>query len=475
MSLRSKIILAGCITLCLASIMGNACILYMVHKGYVKEAESQALQDANTSFYQVSRSENVKTEYSDIKMQYYMKSQKDPYMVCVRYIKVWNEEKKESVISLKDSYEIYNNTVFSLEYLADKEFEENKEYIDGNALECTSIRWNNRHLIIYKHNIDNERYTLYKVVDITAAWDKTRTMALYMAIVTLLMLIIISIVIYIITSKIMYPLQELNDSTKSIAEGKYDRRVEIYSHDEVGQLSENFNKMVDAIEVKTNSLVESERKKTLFMGNLTHELKTPLTAISGYAQTLLSVKLSEEDREEALSYIYEESCRLERLSRKMMNILFLEEEAPLELAPVTAAELFERVAVSCSGVLEDKHITLVCREAGEIFMVDSDLMTEVLINLVDNGIKASQEGSQIILTAGENMISVQDFGKGIPEEEQDKILEPFYMIDKSRSRKKGGAGLGLAITASILKKHNCTLEIDSRLGEGTCMKITICL
>jgi two-component system phosphate regulon sensor histidine kinase PhoR len=108
-------------------------------------------------------------------------------------------------------------------------------------------------------------------------------------------------------------------------------------------------------------------------------------------------------------------------------------------------------------------------------MVDSDLMTEVLINLVDNGIKASQEGSQIILTAGENMISVQDFGKGIPEEEQDKILEPFYMIDKSRSRKKGGAGLGLAITASILKKHNCTLEIDSRLGEGTCMKITICL
>jgi signal transduction histidine kinase len=289
------------------------------------------------------------------------------------------------------------------------------------------------------------------------------------------MLIIISIVIYIITSKIMYPLQELNDSTKSIAEGKYDRRVEIYSHDEVGQLSENFNKMVDAIEVKTNSLVESERKKTLFMGNLTHELKTPLTAISGYAQTLLSVKLSEEDREEALSYIYEESCRLERLSRKMMNILFLEEEAPLELAPVTAAELFERVAVSCSGVLEDKHITLVCREAGETFMVDSDLMTEVLINLVDNGIKASQEGSQIILTAGENMISVQDFGKGIPEEEQDKILEPFYMIDKSRSRKKGGAGLGLAITASILKKHNCTLEIDSRLGEGTCMKITICL
>ena len=103
--------------------------------------------------------------------------------------------------------------------------------------------------------------------------------------------------------------------------------------------------------------------------------------------------------------------------------------------------------------------------------MDEDLFTEVLINLIDNARKASSAGDRIILSAKGNEIEVRDFGQGIPEEEQDKILEPFYMIDKSRSRKSGGAGLGLAITALILKRHNCRMQIESMVGEGTRMKL----
>ena len=101
--------------------------------------------------------------------------------------------------------------------------------------------------------------------------------------------------------------------------------------------------------------------------------------------------------------------------------------------------------------------------------MDADLFTEVLINLIDNARKASQRGDRIILSASGNRICVRDFGTGIPEEEKERILEPFYMIDKSRSRKSGGAGLGLAITAMILKRHNCGIQIESEVGQGTQM------
>ena len=106
-------------------------------------------------------------------------------------------------------------------------------------------------------------------------------------------------------------------------------------------------------------------------------------------------------------------------------------------------------------------------QQGEHFPMDLDLMTDVLINLIDNGVKASEPGGKIILRAYERCIEVQDFGQGIPADEQEKIMEPFYMVDKSRSRKSGGAGLGLALTALIAKRHHITIRIDSKEGEGT--------
>ena len=108
-----------------------------------------------------------------------------------------------------------------------------------------------------------------------------------------------------------------------------------------------------------------------------------------------------------------------------------------------------------------------CIEHGEHFSMDLDLMTDVLINLIDNGVKASDCGGKIVLRAYDNIIEVQDFGQGIPAEEQEKIMEPFYMVDKSRSRKSGGAGLGLALTVLIAKRHNILIQIDSKEGNGT--------
>ena len=223
------------------------------------------------------------------------------------------------------------------------------------------------------------------------------------------------------------------------------------------------------MEARTHSLEESEKKKTLFMGNLTHELKTPMTAITGYAQTLLSAKLSEEQQQEALMYIYEECTRLERLSKKMMKLLELEADDGLAFEDITVESVFAAAKRACGVILGEKQISLKIVQHGEVFPMDADLMTDVLVNLIDNAVKASRQGGEIILKAGENFIEVQDFGCGIPKEEQEKIIEPFYMIDKSRSRKSGGAGLGLALAALIIKRHGARLEIKSEPGKGTRM------
>ena len=175
------------------------------------------------------------------------------------------------------------------------------------------------------------------------------------------------------------------------------------------------------------------------------------------------------DREEALIYINSECKRLEKLSSKMVKLLSVDNESEVKLSEVKAKDLFDITGKAVGAKLKESDISLVIEESGETYMADFDLMVEVLINLVDNAIKASDKGGRIILRASTNKIEVEDFGKGIPADEIEKILEPFYMVDKSRSRKSGGAGLGLALVATILKKHSCTLDIESEVNKGTKM------
>ena len=310
---------------------------------------------------------------------------------------------------------------------------------------------------------------LYHVTSIKYVDQRMQNLAIYMAIITCLVLLVMAGIISVILKHSLRSLKELNETASDIAKGNYDKRVNVRGKNEIAALGTTFNQMAEAVEIRTKSLEESEQQKTLFMGNLTHELKTPLAAISGYAQTLLTVRLDEEDEQEALTYIDEECKRLERLSKKMLRLLELDTEQKLELHEIPVKQLFERTKRLCWKLLESKDIRLLCEEHGECFMVEEDLMTEVLMNLVDNAAKASKQGDTIRLIAKDHQILVQDTGCGIPEEEQKKILEPFYMIDKSRSRKNGGAGLGLALTALILKRHDVTLEIESEEGKGTTM------
>ena len=153
----------------------------------------------------------------------------------------------------------------------------------------------------------------------------------------------------------------------------------------------------------------------------------------------------------------------------MMQLLLLDKDDQIVKETVTARELFEVVQTICKERAAQSQVHLEMQDSGQSFLVDQDLFVEVLVNLVDNAMKASKPGSSVLVFVQDSAICVRDYGSGIPAAEQEKILEPFYMIDKSRSRQNGGAGLGLAITTRILQVHNWTMQIESEEGEGTTM------
>lgn len=472
MKLRTRIIWISSITVLLSALLCVLVIGIFMYRSLREEAFIKAYQES------MEVTDKVKTDmekrqitYNNlVSLNYIFKMYGDNYNVCytLKYPEKYIGEKG---LTQKDVNEVFNNTIFSFEKLTILDYKEislndRKNVQDNPGILYSSLHCEGRNYTIFRVVID-DAMLLYKIHDVTYVQEKMLKLMTLMIGITFFILFMAVLILRLILKKELRPLQELNENAKNIAEGFYHQRIVVNRKDEVGQLGENFNKMAEAVEVRTNRLRESEQRKTIFMGDLTHELKTPMTAISGYAQTLLSARISDEDREEALTYIIEQCRRLERLSRKMTNLLELGQNAELELEEVAIKKLFSSAAMSCEMILKNKKIALQIVEQGEYFIVDFDLMTDVLINLLDNAVKASEEGAKIVLRATDRCIEVQDFGRGIPKDEQNKILEPFYMVDKSRSRKNGGAGLGLALVSLILEKHNIKMSIVSELGEGS--------
>ncbi len=455
MKIRTKIIGISSVAVLAATLLVSGIIWKILGKSQEEEAVMQAYQSCY--FFMNDFEEALEKSGTDaIGLEYFFKmseyadnERQENYNLCFRFG--------------KEVEEIYNPTIFTLKNLLRYSYE---TYQDNGNISYTRIDRGEKTYLVFQREFQPQ-FLVFQITDITYVTEYKEQLAIILGVLSLGVVLLTVSILWASVRHMLLPLQKLNDSAKKIAEGVYDDRVDIKGKDEIGELGKSFNQMAQAVETKTQHLEESERRKTLFMGNLTHELKTPMTAISGYAQTLLTTKLELEEQEEALLYIYEQCGRLERLSKKMMRLLEVDGEEALHYTNVSAKQLFEDAKKSCKILLEKKSMVLECVSHDEMYRVDYDLMLDVLINLIDNGVKASEEGSRIRLIASEDSITVQDFGRGIPEEEKERILEPFYMIDKSRSRKCGGAGLGLSLAALIIKRHNMKMEIESEIGKGT--------
>ena len=264
--------------------------------------------------------------------------------------------------------------------------------------------------------------------------------------------------------------KRLNVSTEIISNGNFSERVKISSKDELGELSVNFNKMADIIEEKISELEKTADEREQFIHSLTHELKTPLTSMIGYANLLRTTDCSDDQREKALAYLYESSKRLENLSFKLMDMIYLKRKVK-EFSRYDIEDIVKSTVMAVQSDLALKHITLQTDYVAGRLLCDKDLIVTMLINLIDNAAKASCEGQTIILRAvdenGGLVFSVTDSGTGIAEEEIDKIMQPFYSGIRLKKGSSAGMGFGLALCRLIATLHGTALQFKSIKGEGT--------
>lgn len=271
--------------------------------------------------------------------------------------------------------------------------------------------------------------------------------------------------------RILVPLEELKCASARMADGEYGSVISVAGKDEIGEVTDSFNRMAEKVREHMETLEEVNESQRQLLGGLSHEMKTPMTAIIGNAEMLLTLQLGEGEREKALFYILNEARRLARLSEKMMEFSGLYENADSVIAvkKQRIRKVLEQLEALTAFRLAEKRIGLrmICRPDGLEKPADEDLLLSLLWNLVENACKASDPGESIEVLAEEGKILVRDFGKGIPSEEICRVTEAFYMVDKSRSGKAGGIGLGLALCRRIAEIHGWRLRIESREGEGT--------
>lgn len=222
-------------------------------------------------------------------------------------------------------------------------------------------------------------------------------------------------------------------------------------------------------------LQDTAEKQELLLGALAHEMKTPLTSIIGFSDSLLHVKLDERQQMRALEHVNREGRRLETLSGKLLQLVGLYQNEAISMQEHEIGELIGRVAELEGSACERAGIRLMTEWEDFTVHMDLELMESLLINLVDNARRASEQGDVIRICAwnreGQKMLQVMDEGHGIPEEELQRVTEAFYMVDKSRSRKAGGSGLGLALCSLIADRHRAELLIESTVGRGTCVSV----
>ena len=315
--------------------------------------------------------------------------------------------------------------------------------------------------IITKRNI-TEIYTLMQ----TQIW--------YYRAVLASILLVASAMMYLVSVYLTGPLERLNVITEKIAAGEYDTRAVVHSGDEIGRLAKNFNVMAAAVSAHIDQLQDMIHRRDQFVADFTHEIKTPMTTIIGYADTMRSMNLPREEEIMCLNYIFSEGKRLEKLSGKLFELIYLKQHE-IEKKSIHVSDMEHEIIRIVTPALARKKIQFLVNVEPAVLWGNRELLVTVFLNLIDNARKASEEGGVIELwgkkLANGYEMCVADYGVGMSAEEAGHICDEFYMVDKSRTRNEGGAGLGLSLAALILERHGASLLVESQLQKGTTMRV----
>lgn len=352
-----------------------------------------------------------------------------------------------------------------------------KEWVDlsdSNSKIISETKIDDKRILVVSSQVSD--YTELNFVycrDISAIDAFCSDISEFFVMLNIIIIPVTCILIFLILKYITKPIALLNTMAAEIADGSYDKRVEIKRSDELGQLADSFNRMADSIEETMFSLKKSAEDKQQFIDDLAHEMKTPMTSVIGYSEYLKNANGSKKNQIIALEHLSDSMLRLKNLSEELMKLTLLREEIT-ELKQIEVDRLLNALEVTMKPSLERRNLKLILFSQLEHLLCDEVLLLSVLTNLVENAARASKSGDCVTVRVYKNeeaVIEVEDKGIGMEQVEIEKITAPFYRIDKSRSREFGGVGLGMSIVSRIAALHNARLEIKSAKGKGTVVRI----
>lgn len=285
------------------------------------------------------------------------------------------------------------------------------------------------------------------------------------ALTTLWTMVVAFVIVYFLSDRISAPLRSMSRAAKSFAQGKFDVRVPVQGRDEVAELALAFNNMAEKLD-------NSEAQRKGFLANVSHDLRTPMTTISGFVDAILAGAIPPEKYDHYLGLIGNEVKRLSRLVSLLLDMSRIEAgDRKFNFGPFDICEMARQILISNEQRLEAKKLDVEfeCDDDNMFVYADKDTIYRILYNICDNAIKFSDEGGKYRISITQHdkkvYVSVYNQGKGIPAEDLPYVFDRFYKSDKSRGLDKTGVGLGLHIVKTIVDAHEENIWVKSEYGE----------
>ena len=270
--------------------------------------------------------------------------------------------------------------------------------------------------------------------------------------------------------------RKMTTAVKKFEEGEFEKRIDIKSNDEIGQLAKAFNQMADTIVANMDELKRTDQLRRELIANVSHDLRSPLASMQGYIETILmkDSTLSTNDRKKYLQIIYDNTTMLSKLVSELFELSKLDaKQVQPKPEAFSMAELTQDVVMKFKPEAESLKVDLQASLPKDLLMVEADIgmIERALSNFIDNALQYTPEKGTVKVDLSKQnkkvRVVVSDTGVGIPEEQIPLVFERFFRVEKSRSRSSGGTGLGLAIAKRILELHESTISVESVEQEGT--------
>ena len=310
-----------------------------------------------------------------------------------------------------------------------------------------------------------------ELTELNEVWDKLQTNYL---VISLSFSFVLAISLFIILRRTMKPITQLTKVVDDMAEGNWESKAPEAGKDEVATLGRHFNRMADKIQDNIQQIRQEADAKQEFVDNFAHELKSPLTSIYGFAEYVQKANIPEDEKIQCMSYIMDESKRLLQLSYTLLDMAKIRNEA-IHIEEVKLCDVEEQIQKRMETLCAERGVTLVCNRSADTMFANEVLLFSLLCNLLQNAVYACKSGDIVTWGVEEEAanirIYVEDNGCGMTKEQVKRVKEPFYRVDKARSREAGRTGLGLAICSQIVEYHNARMDIQSEPDKGTIITV----